>query len=462
MTFRVDGRAAVVVGAGRSGRAAATLLAARGARVTLTDMAAIEDAATLGEAGVRLVLGSHPEALFTTADLVVVSPGVPADLAVLRAARAAGVPVIGEIELASRWLSGRIIAITGTKGKSTTTTLISRILQEAGYRAIAGGNLGPPLSEQVGDSTPDAIHVVEVSSFQLETTDTFHPWIAVLLNLSPDHLDRHASFDEYAQAKARIFRNQAATDWAVVNAEDPLATALADGAPAQRFDFALDQPLADGVTVEDAMVVKRTRGVSTPLLPVASVQLPGRHLLGDVLAASAAATLAGARPAAIARAVAAFRGLEHTLEEVGAAGRVRFVNDSKATNVAAAGRAIESMRAGVVPIMGGRYKGGAFEDLRPIVAGRASAVVAIGEAADRIEAALAGTVPVVRAASMDEAVDRAFHLAQPEGVVLLAPGCSSFDMFADYAARGRAFKAAARRLMASEPRRRGTGAGGPM
>jgi len=448
MSFDVSQRRVVVVGGGRSGAAAAELLQARGAHVTLTDSAdAIPGADALQAKGIALQLGSHPESLCASADLIVVSPGVPLDVEPIAAARRRGVPVIGEIELAARWLSGRVIAITGTKGKSTTTTLAARMLAEAGFDVTAGGNLGTPLSAQVARSRPESIHVVEVSSFQLESTDTFHPWIAALLNLSPDHLDRHPSFEDYASAKARIFRQQTVEDWAVVNADDPLALETARGGRARRFDFGFDAPLPDGVTVEGPSIVRRDRGQAAPLLPVSSVRLPGRHLLGDVLAAAAVGCVAGVPPAAMQRAVERFEGLEHTLERVAEIGRVRFVNDSKATNIAAARRSLESFDARIVPIMGGRYKGGNFEELRDVVAARALAVIAIGEAAPRIEAALAGTVPVERAASLRDAVRRAHALAEPEGVVVLAPACSSFDMFKDYADRGRAFRTEVRALV---------------
>jgi UDP-N-acetylmuramoylalanine--D-glutamate ligase len=350
------------------------------------------------------------------------------------------------VELSSRWLSGRIIGITGTKGKSTTTSLTAGILQEGGLEAPAGGNIGVALSEQVASSHAHTVHVVEVSSFQLESTDTFHPWIAVLLNLSPDHLDRHASEEEYAAAKARIFRNQEAGDWAVVNADDPRALALARDTRARRFDFALDAPLEDGVTVAGEHIVERRRGVSTLVMPKAAVRSPGRHLLADVLAASAVGIVAGVPASAIERAVERFRGLAHALESLGEHGGVQFVNDSKATNVISARRAIESFDRGVVVIMGGRYKGGEFGDLADVIAGRVAAIVTIGEASERIDAALRHLVPVYRAASMPDAVGRAFAAAPPGGVVLLAPACSSFDMFRDYADRGDAFRAAVAEL----------------
>ncbi len=457
MTFSVQDQQVTVVGGGRSGVAAAELLVARGARVTLADVNAIDGARQLTELGVTIALGPHAPDMFMRADLIVLSPGVPPTQPAVAAARRAGVPVVGEIELASRWIQGRIVAVTGTKGKSTTTTLIARTLEGAGLRVTAGGNLGTALSTQVGESTPDTTHVVEVSSFQLETTDTFHPWIAVLLNLSPDHLDRHASFEEYADAKARIFVNQATEDWAVVNADDPASMTLARHSRARRFDFSLVAPIDDGVTLEDTMVVRRDAGVSTPLFPTSVVTLPGRHLLADVLAATAVATLAGVRPDVIRHVVSQFTGLEHALERVAQINGVAFVNDSKATNVAAAGRAIDSFTDKVVAIMGGRFKGGRFEDLRETVTARVDAVVAIGEAAPLIHAALDDIKPVHDAQSMSEAVRVAFALARPGGTVLLAPACSSFDMFRDYADRGRSFKNEVRKL-AEGP---GSGGQGP-
>jgi UDP-N-acetylmuramoylalanine--D-glutamate ligase len=451
MAFSVADSDVTVIGGGRSGIAAAELLVSRGARVTLAEAAPSMDGSdALARLGVTIALGPHRDDQFIAADLLVLSPGVPADQEPIRAARRAGVPVIGEVELASRWLRGRVIAITGTKGKSTTTTLTARILQEGGFHAPAGGNLGHALSRQVAMSRPDSLHVVEVSSFQLEGTDAFHPWIAVFLNLSPDHLDRHASFDEYAAAKARIFANQTPDDWAVVNADDGGAMALARRGHARRFDFGFDADLRDGVTVAGAAIVRRDRGAAAPLLPLAAVHLPGRHLLSDVLAATAVGCLAGVPSEAMQRAVEGFSGLEHALERVADVQGVAFVNDSKATNIASARKAIESFDRGLVVIMGGRFKGGRFEDLREPLRARARAVIAIGEAAPLILEALQGAVPVQRTAGMEDAVRLGYAAAQPDGTVLLAPACSSFDMFRDYADRGRAFKDAVARLEESE------------
>ncbi len=445
--FSVSGQQVLVVGAARSGVAAASLLARRGARVTLTDRKPeIAAAADLRAAGVALELGGHLAATFDAADLIVMSPGVPLVLAEVTHARSIGIPVIGELELASRWLRGPIVAITGTKGKSTTTTLVGRMLTAAGRRVLVGGNIGVPLCAQVEQSTDDTVHVVEASSFQLESTDTFHPWIAALLNFSPDHLDRHADQTEYAAAKVRIFANQQQSDWAVVNADSAEATRMADGARAQIVRYGVDELESADVYASRGFVWQRTSEGEVPLLPLAAVHLPGRHMLSNVVAATAISHLAGASGDSLARALEGFSGLEHVMEPVGVRGGVRFVNDSKATNIEAAARSIESFDR-VVAIVGGKFKGGRFEDLAAPLRAHGRAVVAIGEARPLVRRALADVLPVVEVDSLAEAVRRAWDLAVPDGVVLLAPACSSFDMFADYADRGRRFKEEVRRLV---------------
>jgi UDP-N-acetylmuramoylalanine--D-glutamate ligase len=445
--FSVAGKRVVVVGAARSGVAAAELLARRGAQVTVTDMKpAIEAAAALEAQGVSLELGGHDPARFASADLVVASPGVKLDQPAFAAARAAGVSITGEMELASRWLKGRVIAITGTKGKSTTTTLAGSMLQGSGFTVLVGGNIGVPLSSQVEASTPETLHVVEASSFQLETTETFHPWIAALLNFSPDHLDQHPTVEAYAAAKQRIFRRQTAEDVAVVNADDLPARTLARVGLARRVSYGLSLQ-GDGYSVEGDAIVERRGGKSEPVAPLSSVHVLGKHILSDVLAATAISRAAGASVEAVAEAIGAFRGLRHAMELVATIGGVRFVNDSKATNIEAARRSIESVEHDLVVVMGGRYKGGDFRDLvAPLVARRA-VVIAIGEAAPRIEDVLGGSVRVDRAGSMAEAVTRAFAAAPVGGTVVLAPACSSFDMFRDYAERGEAFTAEVQRLV---------------
>ena len=446
-SFSVAGRRVVVVGAARSGVAAAELLVRRGASVILTDLRpALDDAPRLRAAGVEVELGGHRPETLAAADLIVLSPGVPFGQPALAAARAAGVPIIGELELASRWLRGRIVAITGTKGKSTTTTLTGRMLEEGGYRVLVGGNIGRALSAQVEDSTDDTIHVIEASSFQLETTDTFHPWIAVLLNFSPDHLDRHADVAEYAAAKTRIFANQTPADWSVVNADDAGSLTLASDARSRRLLFALTRQLPDGVIVTGGAIVRRSPDGDRRLVPLAAIKLLGPHLVADVLAAAAVASLAGVDTDAMTRAVEHFTGLEHALEPVAEIGGVRFVNDSKATNIEAARRAIESFGDGLVVILGGRFKGGDFAELRPPLMERSARVVAIGEAKPRIHQALDSVVQVDEAADLRGAVRMAFAAALPGSTVVLAPACASFDMFRDYAERGNVFKQEVRRL----------------
>jgi UDP-N-acetylmuramoylalanine--D-glutamate ligase len=445
--FSVAGKRVVVVGAARSGVAAAQLLVRRGASVTLSDVREqLDQASEIEATGVTLELGGHTQATFSNADLIVLSPGVPANQPVIEAARRAGVRVMGELELASRWLQGRVVAITGTKGKSTTTTLTGRMLEAGGHRVLVGGNIGHALSAQVDESTADTIHVVEASSFQLESVETFHPWIAVLLNFSPDHLDRHASIDEYAAAKARVFVNQSASDWAVLNADDPASLKLADQARARRLMFSMQDSLVEGIVIAGSTIVRRTTEGDQPLVPVSSVRLLGRHLIADVLAASAVASIAGVDSAAITHAVEGFTGLEHALEPVTEIAGVRFVNDSKATNIEAAKRAIESFEPGLVVILGGRFKGGNFADLTDALVERRATVVAIGEARELIAGAFAQQLSVQMAADMRSAVRMAFAAAAPGSTVVLAPACASFDMFRDYAERGRIFKQETRRL----------------
>jgi len=408
--FSVAGLYVVVVGAARSGVAAAELLARRGARVTVSEVReSVAEADRLRGAGIALELGGHRDETLASADLVVLSPGVSPRLPGIAGARRRGIPIISEVELAARWLQGRIVAVTGTKGKSTTSVLTGRMLDAAGRRTLVGGNVGTALSSQVEASDPDVIHVVEVSSFQLELTDTFHPWIAVLLNLSADHLDRHDGFQEYAEAKARIFANQTSTDTMVINADDPHVLELARRGLARRLLFGVTSRITDGVVVAGDAIVRRSAEGDQALIPLSAVRLPGSHLLSDVVAAAAVGTIGGVSAEAMQRAVASFDGLPHTLEPVGEIASVRFVNDSKATN-------------------------------GPVLAARAIGIVAIGEARARLRDALAGVIEVSEAETMGAAVRTAFALARPGGTVLLAPACASFDMFTDYADRGNQFK----------------------
>jgi UDP-N-acetylmuramoylalanine--D-glutamate ligase len=415
--------------------------------VVITERRAdFDGAAALRNAGIGVELGGHSQATFDAADLVVTSPGVPPEEPSLVEARRRGVEVIGELELASRWVRGRVIAVTGTKGKSTTTTLLGRMVAADGRRVLVGGNIGVPLSSQVEESTAETIHAVEVSSFQLETTTTFRPWIALWLNLADDHLDRHPNVEAYAEAKARIFAHQRAGDWAIVNLDDPIVMAHSAGIAATRVGFSPFGSAREGFSVDGEWIVRRTGTSTERFVPVSAVELTGRHMLGNVVAAVAAAAVAGISTNAMGASLRGFRGLEHVMEPAGRIGDVSFVNDSKATNVEAARRSIESFPGGVVALLGGHFKGGDFRDLRDVLASRGRAVVAMGEAAPLVREALADLLPVVDATSLKEAVERGYEAARPDGVVLLAPACASFDWFRDYAERGRVFKEEVERL----------------
>jgi UDP-N-acetylmuramoylalanine--D-glutamate ligase len=445
----------LVVGLARSGVAAARFLAAQGAVVVATDAKPADqlgdEVRSLAGLGVSLELGGHRDSSFTTASRIVVSPGVPWDLQQLALARAQGVPVEGEIELAWRHLAGRVIAITGTKGKSTTTAAVGAMLREQGGDVRVGGNIGEPLVSLVQGSTPATTFVVEVSSFQLEGISSFRPEVAVYLNLSPDHLDRHPSLEAYAAAKARIFSNQTEGDWAVVPADQAQIRAAATAGRARQVLLSAtpSMPVPDAQDVaffagETACL--RLDGREESLFSLGSVRLPGAHLHGDLLAAAVAARLVGASAEAVARAASAFRGAEHVLEYVATIDGIAFFNDSKATNVEAARQSIESFQGRVLLVAGGRYKGGDFADLGAALGARRGLVLAIGESRDRLRSALEGAVKVLPCDSLRGAVEAALREGRPGDTVVLAPACSSFDMFRDYAERGQRFKAEVLRL----------------
>jgi UDP-N-acetylmuramoylalanine--D-glutamate ligase len=446
--FSVTGTKVVVLGAARSGIAAAELLVRRGAKVTLSESReTIEEEERLRVGGISLELGGHRPDTLANAELIVLSPGVSPRLDLVARQRRRGIPMISEIELASRWLRGRIVAITGTKGKSTTTVLIGQMLDADGRKVLVGGNVGTALSSQVERSSSDVIHVVEVSSFQLELIQNFRPWIAVCLNLSPDHLDRHASFQDYVDAKARIFSNQTSTDEMVINADDPNVLKIARRGRARSTFFSVTSCVDEGISVVGEEIFHRTTTENRPLLPLSAVTLPGRHFLSDVLAASAVGTIVKLSPDSMRRAVENFTGLEHALEYVREVRGIQFINDSKATNIVAARASIECFNKDLVLIIGGRFKGGDFADLAPVLAQRATAVVAIGEARVRLREALSDVVDFKEAETMSEAVRIAAAAASPGGVVLLAPACASLDMFTNYEERGRLFREEVGRLV---------------
>jgi len=437
------GKRVLVVGLARTGIVTALFSAGYGATVTATDerpeTELQETAARLRAAGVTLELGGHRAESFLDQDLIVVSPGVPAKLPELELARARGIPVWSEIELAWRFLRGKLIAITGSNGKTTTTSLVAHILQTAGIPTLIGGNIGTPLLALVENSMDTTVTVAEISSFQLETTEKFRPEIGVLLNLTPDHLDRHASFDEYAQAKVRMFENQLERDIAILNADDPEITRRMPTKP-HIFWFSRQKRVAAGAFLRDEQIFFRNEGSEVALARRDEISLRGEHNVENVLAACAAAYLAGADPAAIASGIKTFKGVEHRLEFVAEVSGVQFYNDSKATNVDAAVKAIEAFPGPLIVILGGKDKGSPYTPLRELLRERARLAILIGAAADKIAEDLGDAVPLERAGTLDRAVHLAMQTAQPGDTVLLAPACSSFDQFENYEQRGRTFK----------------------
>jgi UDP-N-acetylmuramoylalanine--D-glutamate ligase len=443
------GKRLLVVGLARTGLVASLFASGYGATVTATDekpeSELRETAGRLRNAGVRLELATHNTAAFTQQDLIVISPGVPAKLPQLELARSRGIPVWSEIELAWRFLRGKLVAITGSNGKTTTTALIAHILTSASIPTLMGGNIGTPLLSLVETSTDSTVTVAEVSSFQLETIESFRPDIGVLLNLTPDHLDRHASFEEYAAAKMRMFDNQIERDVAVLNADDP-EVAKRMPARSQVYWFSRQKRVAQGAFVREGQIFFRHHGSEFVLARRDQIPLRGEHNIENVLAASCAAYLAGADPAAIAAGVKSFRAVEHRLELVGEIGGVSFYNDSKATNVDAALKAIEAFPGSLFVILGGKDKGSPYTPLREPLRTRAKMALLIGAAADKIAADLADAVPCIHAETLERAIQLAVEGAQPGDTVLLAPACSSFDQFENYEQRGRAFKEFVARL----------------
>lgn len=448
-TIELAGKQVLVVGLARTGIATALFCAERGARVTATEARPEseipEAAAKLRAAGVTLELGGHLPETFVRQDLIVPSPGVAPTMPALAAARAIGVPVWSEIELAWRFLRGRLICITGSNGKTTTTSLIGHILETAGQPVQVAGNIGTPLISRVDLSCDAGFTVVEASSFQLESIAAFRPDIAVLLNVTADHLDRHGSMEAYARAKARAFENQTAEDAAIINADDAFAPQYAPTGP-RLFWFSRQKRVASGSYLRDNEIVFRCDGVESVLLNRSLIGLRGAHNIENVLAAAAAAKLAGIEPAAIAEGVRTFAGVEHRIEYVATISGVEYFNDSKATNVDATLKALDAFPGNLLVILGGKDKGSDYRILRQALRGRARMALLIGSAAEKIEKQLEGVIPVERADTLARAVETASKRAQPGDTVLLAPACASFDQFESYEHRGRVFKQLVREL----------------
>jgi UDP-N-acetylmuramoylalanine--D-glutamate ligase len=453
----------LVVGLGATGVATASFLVKRGAVVTATDSVSEGElrpaALALREKGVRLELGGNRPQSFETADLVVISPGVPQDAAPLDRSRKLGIPVLGEVELASRFIGQPIVAITGTNGKTTTTTLVGDMLRRSGLKVFVGGNIGTPLISYVDSDQKADVIVVEISSFQLDTIERFRPKVAVLLNIAEDHLDRYPDLDAYMRSKGRIFENQGPADFAILNSADIRVTELSKNVVSQKLFFGRTGVVTQQASVEGALVteeaivfhtrlwrpeeqldIAKTKDGTEALVSRSAIGLFGRHNIENAAAAALAALATGGRPSAVRDTLQQFGGLPHRLEFVAAIAGVLYYDDSKATNISAVLRAIECFSAPIVLLLGGRNKRGDFRLLKEGLRRRVKQAILFGEAGDEIAAALNGAVITSRAGSMAEVVATASRIASAGDVVLLSPGCSSFDMYENYARRGEDFR----------------------
>ena len=444
--MELKGKKVLVVGLGKSGLAAALFLRRKGAQVTVSDVRSAEalgrDIPALLDEGIMVETGGHGLLTFRRQDLIVVSPGVPLDTPELAQVTKFGLPILGEVELAAQFLKGKTLAITGSNGKTTTTSLCGEILAAEGLAVQVGGNIGVPVIALVDASREDGWSVLEVSSFQLETTGSFRPQIAVILNITPDHLDRHGNFANYVAAKERIFANQTPEDALVLNADDDAASRCAAHAKSRVFWFSRTRIVRQGVFIHEGTIMFRASEQSAPepVLKVSSIPLKGAHNVENVLAAACAARLAGVRPEAIRSAVEKFRAVEHRLEFVANVHGVDYYNDSKATNVDAAMKAIAAFPSGIHLILGGKDKNSDYRLLRPLLQERVSRVYAIGAAAEKIISQVEGAAPIVHCGTLDAAVNAAAEAAQSGDVILLSPACSSFDQFENYEQRGKVFK----------------------
>lgn len=455
----------VVVGLGRTGLAAAAFLHAQGARVLVSDNASekeLGDASnTLRQLGIRMETGSHRAPSFQNADLIVISPGVSHTIEPIVKAMDQGIPVIGEVELASRFIKEPIIAVTGTNGKTTTTVLLGRMLKNSGLEVFVGGNIGTPLIEYVARKKVAQIVVAEISSFQLDTIETFRPAVSVLLNITADHMDRYPNFKAYVDSKFNIFKNQHVEDVAVLNGADPTIRSKTIRIKSQQLFFPSADANEQGAVLNGKRIIlnlDRLKQIESKIhiphsafrnkmdLDLSKMHLHGQHNFENAAAASLAALAAGGTLEGIQNTLNHFKGLAHRLEHVATINAVQYFNDSKATNVDGVARALECFSKPVLLIMGGRDKGSDFKALKGLVTQHAKALIVMGEAADSIRSALGQFIPTSVATSMEAAVSTAYQNADPDDVVLLSPGCASFDWYGSYAERGDDFRAAVEKL----------------
>jgi len=444
--MELKGKRVLVVGLGKSGLAAALFLRHHGAQVTVSDTRSAEalakDIPALLDEGIMVETGGHGLLTFRRQDLIVVSPGVPLDTPELVQVKGFGLPVIGELELAARFLKGRSIAITGSNGKTTTTALVGEILAASGQPTLVGGNIGVPVVALIDKSSDESWSVLEVSSFQLESTVEFRPAISVILNITPDHLDRHGSFENYALAKERIFAAQTAADKLVLNADNARTANSAVRSAANVYWFSMEHTVKQGAWLDQGYAVYRSapNAEIEKIVPLSGIPLKGAHNVENVLAAICAARLAGVSAEIISRVIQNFHAVEHRLEYVATRNGVDFYNDSKATNVDATAKALAAFSSGIHLILGGKDKGSDYTLLGPLLKERVKAVYTIGSAANKIETQLRGVVSLHSCETLAKAVRAAASAAHSGDVVLLAPACSSFDQFESYEHRGRVFK----------------------
>lgn len=434
----------VVVGAARSGISSARLLISKGAKVTITDKKG-EDAFSAGlsrlkELGINTQFGGHDEAAFLAADLIVVSPGVPMDIPPLKKARKKGVDIISEVELASYFIQAPIIGITGTNGKSTTTTLVGEVAKRDGRHVFVGGNLGTPLSESALSEKKYDLLVCEISSFQLEGIKRFKPHIACILNITPDHLDRYSSMDDYIKAKWRICENQDPSDFAVLNVDDPLLTAEGRLIRPKTICFSRKRRVELGLFIDKGVISSSIEGYTADIIRTDDLLVKGVHNIENAMAATAVSLLAGCKIESVEKTLKEFKGLEHRLEFVREVDGVRYINDSKGTNVGAMVKSLEGFDSPIILIAGGRNKGGDFSLIKDQVAKKVKGLILIGEARKLLRSIFDGITDIAEAEDMLDAVRLAREKGRGGDVVLLSPGCASFDMFRDYEERGRAFK----------------------
>lgn len=433
-------RKVLVVGMGRTGKALCDFLLEKGAKIMLSEInERVEIPEEIRDRAIHIELGRHTVHTFEKADLIVVSPGIPMHIEPILKAKKKGVRVIAEIELAFLELRGKIVGITGSNGKSTTVSLTHKIISDSGRRAYLCGNIGNPLISFVKNSRDEDIYVVELSSFQLEGIEKFRPKISSILNITPDHLDRYKEFNEYVKAKKRVFINQYEEDFAVINLDDPVCSEFKKEIKARLYFFSRKRELERGAFVREGKIYYKDEEESK-IMEVEKIPLIGVHNLENVLASITISVLSGVEKSGIERSVMEFRGLEHRMEYAGRVGNVVFYNDSKATNVDASLKSIQSFVGDIIVIMGGRDKGGDFSILKNEIKKRVRGIVLIGEAKSKIKKALSDICEMKEAEDMESAVKFAFEMAQPSGIVILAPGCASFDMFENFEHRGRVFK----------------------